>query len=125
MILDADQINNAYTALAAMKATAFEKSLIAADYKAILDTEIAHFSVNGEVVGSNAEQRKAFIENKFAEQKAELRQKERLADLAKNQVELAQVEVDRIRHLLRYIQCMIDDSKLPSSVLFEEVKNGS
>lgn len=118
MILNADTINHAYDMLLVSKDSASEKTLIATDYKAILEAEIAHFIVGGEVVGKNAEERKAFLENKFAPGYAESRAKDRLAELARVQVELAQIEVSRINTIVRYMECMIEDSKLPASVLF-------
>jgi hypothetical protein len=101
-----EQINNAYNALSATKLIASEKYLTAIDYKAVLEAEVAHFIVGGEVVGKNAEERKAYIENKFAPGYAELRAKERLAELTKVQVELAQIEVKRIESILRLMEVL-------------------
>lgn len=106
MSLIEEQINNAYDALTATKTVAAEKVLTAIDYKAVLEAEIAHFIVGGEVVGKNAEERKAFLENKFEPGYAELRKKERIAELAKTQVELAQIEVKRVEAILRLMEVL-------------------
>jgi hypothetical protein len=111
MYLNANTINNAYDALKANRASASEKSMIAADYKAVLEAEIAHFIASGEMVGSNDKERKAFLENKFAPGYADLRMKERHAELARVQVELAQIEVSRINALLRYMEFVTDNKE--------------
>lgn len=101
-----EQINHAYDMLLVSKDNASEKALVAADYKAVLEAEVAHFIASGEMVGSNDKERKAFLENKFAPGYAELRAKERLAELAKVQVELAQIEVKRIEAILRLMEVL-------------------
>lgn len=106
MSLIEEQINNAYNALVATKTVAVEKMLTAIDYKAVLEAEVAHFIVGGEVVGKNAEERKAYLENKFAPGYAELRAKERISELAKAQVELAQIEVKRVEAILRLMEVL-------------------
>jgi hypothetical protein len=106
MIINADTINNTYDALKATKASASEKTLTATDYKAVLDAEIAHFITGGEMVGNNDKERKAFLDNKFAPGYADLRMKERQAELARVQVELAQIEVNRISTIIRYMELM-------------------
>jgi hypothetical protein len=107
MILNTDTINHAYDMLLVSKDSASEKAILAADYKAVLEAEVAHFIVGGEVVGKNAEERKAFLENKFAPGYADLRMKERAAELARVQVELAQIEVNRINAILRYMETIV------------------
>jgi hypothetical protein len=106
MSLNEEHITYAYDTLITLKKMASEKALTAADYRAILEAEIAHFIVGGEVVGKNAEERKAYIENKFAPGYSEVRAKERNAELAKVQVELAQIEVKRIESILRLMEVM-------------------
>jgi cell division protein FtsL len=117
MIVNADTINNVYNSLISEKITAADKTRIAEDYEAILKSEIALLTTQGEVIGKNAEERKAFIDSHFAEGYAELRNKQRSAEIARLQLEISQIEVSRVNTLVRYMECMIEDSKLRTSIL--------
>jgi hypothetical protein len=106
MSLIEEQINNAYDVLVATKTVAVEKMLTAIDYKAVLEAEVAHFIASGEMKGSNDKERKGFLEDKFAPGYAELRAKERISELVKVQVELAQIEVERVEAILRLMEVL-------------------
>ncbi len=94
-------IDTAYSALRAALQKAHHTGQAAIDAKTKLERRKLAALVAGSITGKNAEEREAAARKRFADLYTELEEAERTAADAKLELDLARLEVDRVRCLLR------------------------
>jgi hypothetical protein len=94
-------LTNAYDKLAVATAVAFETGETAANAKRILEVAHADALTAGRIDGKNTEQREALARQILADEFAALDAAATAARHSRHELEMARIEVERVRALLR------------------------
>lgn len=113
MITEA-MINKAYAGLVRAQLAYSDAARAFAESKSILDAKVARATVTGVVTGTNDKSRLVSAMEVYAEDFQATGTLEGIADEAKFHLTLAQIEVERVRLLMRYAELQAGISRATS-----------